>query len=169
MPLRLRVAGALILFYGYPVSRIVAMRAAQIEQHGRETYLAIGEHLTLLPPALAEIIIALRDEAPPASIFGGRGGPSDWLFPGLVPGQHLAANYLVRQLNAAGIRTRTARNSALISLAADLLAPILADLLGLHINTAVRWVRRSKRDWASYIEARAEAASPAPTDFSTLA
>lgn len=54
------------------------------------------------------------------------------------------------------VGVRTARKSALISLAADLPAPILADLLGLHINTDVRWVRKSKRDWATYIEARAE-------------
>lgn len=74
-----------------------------------------------------------------------------------MPGRHLADNYLVRLLNERGIRTRSARNGALISLAADLPAPILADLLGLHINTAVRWVRRSKRDWTSYVETRADA------------
>jgi hypothetical protein len=49
------------------------------------------------------------------------------------------------------------RSAALIDLAADLPAAVLADLLGVHINTAVRWVRRSKRDWASYLAARGEA------------
>ncbi len=133
------------------------MRASQLEEHDNDVYLTVGEHRTLVPPALAELVVQLRAAAPPASILRSHGDTTGWLFPGLVPGQHLADNYLVKLLNRAGIRTRMARNSALISLAADLPAPILADLLGLHINTAVRWVRRSKRDWASYVEARAEA------------
>ena len=33
--------------------------------------------------------------------------------------------------------------------------PVLADLLGMHINTAVRWVKYVGRDWADYIAARA--------------
>lgn len=158
MPLRLRVAGSLVLLYGHPVSRIVALRTHHVDKSDDGVYLVIGQHRALLPPALGMLMIQLRDSAPPASIFGASASASapDWLLPGLVPGQHIADNYLVRLLNGIGIRTRTARNSALISLAGDLPAPILADLLGLHINTAVRWVRRSKRDWASYIEARAE-------------
>jgi len=163
LPLRLRVAGALVLLYGHPVSRIVAMRASQLEKLDGDVYMTIGEHRALVPPALAELVLQLRDAAPPASILRSHGDKADWLFHGLVPGQHLADNYLVKLLNGTGIRTRTARNSALISLAADLPAPILADLLGLHINTAVRWVRRSKRDWASYVEARAEAVDRSPT------
>lgn len=163
MPLRLRVAGSLVLLYGHPVSRIASMRADHVDQNDDGVYLAVGQHRALLPPALGTLMIQLRDSAPPASIFGATAATADWLFPGLVPGQHMADNYLVKLLNRVGIRTRTARNSALISLAADLPAPVLADLLGLHINTAVRWVRRSKRDWAAYIEARAEAGQMAAT------
>jgi hypothetical protein len=37
-------------------------------------------------------------------------------------------------------RARPARNGALAALAAGLPAAILADLLGMHIHTAVRWV-----------------------------
>jgi len=33
---------------------------------------------------------------------------------------------------------------------------VLADLFDMHINTAVRWVHRAKRDWSSYIATRAE-------------
>ena len=55
------------------------------------------------------------------------------------------------------IQARTARSAALINLAADLPAAVLADLLGLHINTAVRWVKRARRDWADYLAARADA------------
>ena len=54
-----------------------------------------------------------------------------------------------------GINVRIARNGALAALAADLPAAVLADLLGMHINTAVRWVKYVGRDWADYIAARA--------------
>jgi hypothetical protein len=46
-------------------------------------------------------------------------------------------------------------NGALAALAADLPAAVLADLLGMHINTAVRWVKYGGRDWADFIAARA--------------
>jgi hypothetical protein len=45
------------------------------------------------------------------------------------------------------------RNGALAALAADLPAAILADLLGMHVHTAVRWVTYARRDWAEYLAA----------------
>jgi hypothetical protein len=44
----------------------------------------------------------------------------------------------------------------LCSLAGDLPASVLADLLGIHITTAVRWSKLVKRDWASYLAVRAD-------------
>ena len=87
-------------------------------------------------------------------MLGGRGAPTTWLFPGQVPGRHLAVNGLVRQLGDHGIQVRISRSAALVNLATDLPAPVLADLLGMHVNTAVKWVRHAKRDWASYLAAR---------------
>jgi hypothetical protein len=40
-------------------------------------------------------------------------------------------------------------------LAGDLPAAILAGLLGMHVTTAVRWVTYARRDWTSYLAARA--------------
>jgi hypothetical protein len=34
---------------------------------------------------------------------------------------------------------------------ADLPAPILADLLGLHVSAASRWATYAKRDWSTYL------------------
>jgi hypothetical protein len=47
------------------------------------------------------------------------------------------------------IAARPARNAALISLAAELPAPVLADLLDLSTTAAVRWTARAKRDWTA--------------------
>jgi hypothetical protein len=59
-----------------------------------------------------------------------------------------------RRLKAHGINARSGRNTALISLAADLPAPVLAGLLGLHVQTGVRWTKYAKRDWESYLADR---------------
>ena len=159
LPLRACVAGALVLLYGQPVSRIVQLQAAQLSRRHGQAYLVLDQHPVLIPPLLADLIDELHATATPGAVLGGRGKPASWLFPGQVPGRHLSVNGLVRQLNTHGIQARIGRSAALINLAADLPAAVLADLLGLHINTAVRWVKRASRDWASYLAARAEAIS----------
>jgi hypothetical protein len=48
---------------------------------------------------------------------------------------------------------RPARNTTLISLAADLPVAVLADLVGMSPTTAVRWARLTNRDWTLYVAA----------------
>jgi len=160
--LHVRVAGSLLLLYGQPVSRTVQTKTTQISHRGGNTYLTLGPHPVLLPPALARLISQLTAAATPVAILGGRGSLTTWLFPGQVPGRHLAVNGLARQLNDHGIQARTARSAALINLASDLPAAILADLLGMHVNTAVRWSRRAKRDWTGYLAARSAGSRVTP-------
>lgn len=154
LPHQVRVAGALLLLYGHPISRTVQMEAAQLSHANGNTYLAFGQHPVLLPPVLAQLIEELHATATPTAVLGGRGSPNSWLFPGQAPSRHMSVNGLVRQLNHHGIQARLSRSAALINLAADLPAAVLADLIGMQINTAVRWAHRAKRDWVSYLAAR---------------
>jgi hypothetical protein len=80
--------------------------------------------------------------------------------PGRVPGRPAHAAAFANKLNRHGIKITAVRNTARITLALDLPAAVLADLFDMHINTAVRWVHRAKRDWSSYIAARAEDLNP---------
>jgi hypothetical protein len=68
------------------------------------------------------------------------------------------------QLIAAGIDAQTGRHAALVQLAAALPAPVLASLLGVHINTAIAWSHRAQRDWSAYLAARhrEQAGQPKP-------
>lgn len=69
-----------------------------------------------------------------------------------------------RKLMNHGIDARPARNAALIAPLEDVSPPILADILGLHINTAVRWADIARRDWTAYLAVRdAEPHSPGST------
>jgi hypothetical protein len=122
---------------------------------GDDTYLTVGRHPALLPPRLGVMLRSLASRPPtPLMIPHGPNTPR-WLFPGRVPGQPIDGHSLTNLLNRHGITVRLARNGALAALAADLPAAILAELLGLHVNTAVRWVTYARRDWTDYLTLRA--------------
>jgi len=82
----------------------------------------------------------------------GRGLTSDdpWLFPGRRPGRAACPTTLGHRLRRLGIDPRAARNGALLHLAEYLPARVLADLLGLHINTAELWITTSVTRWMGY-------------------
>jgi len=155
MPVDVRAAGALTLLFGLPSERIRNLTADQLTQDDQHTYLAAGRHPILLPPRLAGLLQRLATQPQEhLMISHDRRGPRR-LFPGRVPGQPIASHALTTRLNRHGISVRPARNGALATLAADLPAAILADLLGMHVHTAVRWVTYARRDWAEYLAARA--------------
>jgi hypothetical protein len=54
---------------------------------------------------------------------------------------------------------------ALSALAADLPAPVLADLLGRSITTATRWSALAARDNAEYVATRIESPRREPTVY----
>jgi len=60
----------------------------------------------------------------------GVGSPAatTWLFPGHLPG----------------------RRAALLDLAAQIPAAVLADILGLHATTAAKWMHQAGGDWSRY-------------------
>lgn len=153
----MRVAGGLVLLYGQIPTRIVELTTSDlgVDRRGERT-LRLRDRPVLLPPALA----ALTTELTSRPDRRRRGAPSsttpDWLFPGLRPGAHLDSGRLALLLRTAGIPVRPARGAALVALATDLPAPVLADLLGLSIAAAVRWSALAARDNAEYLAARAE-------------
>lgn len=60
------------------------------------------------------------------------------------------------QLVARSIQPSHARKAAMFQLAAAMPAPVLADLLGLNPQTAVRWAALAARDWAQSTAVRHE-------------
>jgi hypothetical protein len=62
---------------------------------------------------------------------------------------------MTQKLNRHGITIHAARNTALAAFSGDVPGPILADLTGMHPNTALRWVAHARRDWTEYLAARA--------------
>jgi hypothetical protein len=118
-----------------------------------DLFLTLGRHELIVPPRLARL---LRQLPAPSTRPALRINPAarQPLFPGRLPGRPMATQTLSSRLNDHGVLPRAGRNTALITLAADLPAPIVADLLGLEIGTAVRWTKYAKRDWHSYLADR---------------
>lgn len=154
IPAKVRAAGALVLLFGLQAQRIRHLTADQVTEKDGEAYLAAGSRPVLLPPRLGAILRELAAQPPPRLMIASRPDAPRWLFPGRVPGQPLDQHSLVTLLNRHGIIARPARNGALAALASDLPAPVIADFLGIHVNTAVRWVTYARQDWTAYLAAR---------------
>ncbi|MFC6021417.1 hypothetical protein ACFP2T_35265 [Plantactinospora solaniradicis] len=65
-----------------------------------------------------------------------------------------------QRLRRHGITPEPGRQTALLTLAADLPAPIVADLLGIKVDTALRWADHTAPEWASYLNARSSTPTP---------
>lgn len=156
----LRVAGALVLLYGQIPTRIAELTVDDVTTTGTDTYLILQKQPVLLPPPLG----ALTKELAARSVGGSSSAQpahSRWLFPGARPGTHVYPGRLTTALNQkAGIYVRPGRGAALNALAADLPAPVIAELLGLSVDTATRWTALAARDNADYVAARI--ATPPP-------
>jgi hypothetical protein len=144
-----RVAGCLVLLYAQQLSRIVAIGVDQVIARGDEVHLRLGAEGVLVPDPLGALLVELVAQG---RRYVGVGTPagSPWLFPGLHPGRPLTAARLGDRLVKLGIDGRAGRRAALMQLASELPAAVLADLLNLTPGTAVRWVRAAGGDWASY-------------------
>jgi hypothetical protein len=156
IPLDVRTAGALLLLYGQFASRLTRLTDADIEQHGTDTCLRLDTVPVLLPPRLAALVRAQLDAAPAHP----RDPGCRPLFPGRSAARPVAPQTLTRRLRQYGIEPRQARNAALAAWASDLPPAVLASLLGVHIQTAVSWASRTRRDWTAYLAERARASTP---------
>ena len=144
-----RVAGCLLLLYGQPLSRIAAMTTNQVTRRDSQTFIRLGRHDVPVPGPLAGAAFQLISDG---RRYRGVGSPSatTWLFPGHLPGRPITAARLGERLRAIGIYAQTGRRAALLDLAAQLPAAVLADLLGLHETTAAKWIHQAGGDWTRY-------------------
>ena len=144
-----RVAGCLVLLFGQQQSRIAAMTTDQVTNRHDDVFIRFGRHEVPVPEPLGALLLHLIRHG---KSHVGIGSPANtrWLFPGGLPGRPITASQLSHRLRTLGIATQAGRRAALIDLAAQLPAAVLADLLNLHPTTAVRWMREAGGDWTRY-------------------
>lgn len=151
-----RVVGSLVVLYAQPLTRIAKLRIDDVVEIDGDVHVSFGKDLVFMPEPLATFLRQLpwRRQVGPS---GHAPGAAQWLFPGRQAGQHQHPDYLANRLRALGISPRKSRTDALIHFGASLPAKVLADLLNLHPNTAVRWVKAAGGDWTSYAAGRIRA------------
>ena len=141
-----RVAGSFVLLYAQPLSHVAVMTHQQITTTSGTVGVQFGRHPIEAPAPPDQLVATLAHTGRRPHTSIGAPTTSPWLFPGHLPGRPITA----ARLGALGIDARAARRSALIQLAAELPAAVLADTLDIKIATASNWVKTAGGDWANY-------------------
>jgi hypothetical protein len=116
----------------------------------------------VLPEPLATLILTLVATRTGHAVIGAE-TITPWLFPGGRPGNPISASQMGQRLQGLDIQPATARSTALLQLATELPAAVLARTLGIHIGVAVAWQRAAAGDWTNYaaeVSRRAEQQEP---------
>lgn len=164
-----RVMGAIILTYAASLTKVLSIQAGDIDVTGGggtgiEVRLALGSAEVRLPPVLDQLLLQhMRRNRLPAN--GSAIGTSMWLFPGAKAGQPLSHARAVVRLRQLGLHPGPGRSRALLHLASRVEAPLLAQALGIHPGTAVRWSELAGRPFSGYV-ARQTRRPTAPQDLS---
>ncbi|MGH9245486.1 MAG: hypothetical protein ACRD29_14460 [Acidimicrobiales bacterium] len=146
-----RVAGSFVLLDAQPLSRVAVMTVDAVTITGTNVSVRFGTQAVLVPEPLAAHVTGLIATGRAHHVGIGSTTPSRWLFPGHLPGRPITANRLGPRLGVFGIDARAARRAAQLQLAAQVPAVVLAEMLGVTVNTAVDWVHAAGGDWANYV------------------
>jgi hypothetical protein len=144
-----RVAGLLVLLYAQKVAAISRLTLDHVEYAGPTISLRLGPRPVALPEPLTVLILDLVASRRGHAAVGNP-PTSPWLFPGGQPGRPISASRLSERLRDLGIHPGAARSSALMQLATELPAAVIARMLGMHIKVAVEWQRAASGDWTAY-------------------
>lgn len=142
-PLRMRVAGCVLLLYAQPVTRIMTIAIDDIAEADGAMVLRLGDPPAPVPEPFATLVRQLLAQRPD-------GATSRWLFPGRRPGQPLSYVTLSQGLRDLGIPLRLARVAAIRQLALQAPAPVIADALGFHHTTTHRQTIHAGGIWNRY-------------------
>lgn len=149
-----RVAGLFLLCYGQALARTVRLKTDHVIVDGARMSIRFGRTEVDLQEPIGELVRQLIRHRGRATT--GTPNRTPWLFPGAHPGRPLSSDQLGIRLASYGIDARAARTNLMLDLAAEGLSPsFLADLLGMHPGTAVKWVHAAGGDWTGYAAGRA--------------
>ncbi|MFE2322784.1 hypothetical protein ACFXD5_02455 [Streptomyces sp. NPDC059385] len=146
LPLRARMAAALVLLYAQPVSRIVRLTIDDVTDDETTVTVRLGDPPSPLPEPVADLMrayIQSRQHLPYASSRS-----SQWLFPGCRPGQPMNPVSLQVHLREIGVPPQRGRTSAIRWLVLQAPAPIIGKALGYHDKTATRLVSEAGGAWS---------------------
>jgi hypothetical protein len=144
-----RLAGLLLLLYAQTPAVISRLTISHLTDSPDHVRLRLGTAPIELPKPVADLARCVAASRKGHATIGAL-APSPWLFPGGQPGRPISTTQLTHRLNNLGIRPNQGRSTALLQLATEIPAAILARTLGIHTDVAVAWQRLSAGDWTAY-------------------
>jgi integrase len=143
-----RVAGVLIAVFAQPVSRVARLATDDVMLDGETVAVRFGKAAVSMPEPVARDVRKLLAEL--AELSPRMIRDHQWLFPGAVPSRPIGELVLSRRMKRIGVDCRDTRRAALLELAGRFPAAIVADLLGVHVTTAMLWAQIAGRLWGDY-------------------
>jgi hypothetical protein len=155
IPLDVRVVAAFVLLFGIAMAPLLRLTMDDFIHDGNHMFLTVGAHRLQLPPALANMITKLGDHGPAReSTLTRIGAAPPWLFISTKAGRPTTPSWMSNRLRRHGFTPMSGRNSARLSLAAEVPPAILASQTGISVGTATAWSQLTSRDWLEFIAAR---------------
>ena len=148
--LNVRVPGLFMLLFAQPLTRISRMKTSQVTHESDGPVTVNFDSFPIeLPEPLDRLVVEQLDTEGLSSYAK---NTNPWLFPGGTP----ATMCPPRPSAATRCATwnRPTAESRDVQLASEIPTPILAEILGLATNTAVRWATLAARDWSLYTALR---------------
>lgn len=148
LPLRIRVAAALVLLYAQPVTRLVRLTTTHVSDDGTTVTIAFGDPPSPLPELIADLIRQYLDSD--ARLRHASPQSASWLFPGRQAGQPMTPARLREQLREAGISPGSSRVAALRHYLQHTPPPVVAKALGYHDFTTAYVATEVGAPWSRY-------------------
>ena len=145
-----RAAGCLLLLFGQHLSRTAVMTTGQITTRDDGVLVRFGQHEVPVPDSLGPDPHRPDHSRPLPHRHRLTDHQPDGCSPAACPDSPSPRPGSASACAPLGIRAMPGRRAALIDLAAQLPAAVLADLLNLSPGTAVRWMHQAGADWNRY-------------------
>jgi hypothetical protein len=147
-----RLMAALILVFGQPAHKVVALQWKDITIHDGAQAITLGKHPVILEHPLDALVISVSNSVcQPANRRQCR---YPWVFPGYLAGSHLTANHVRIRLKKLGFPPLSTRIGTWQTITQTTPPPVLADALGLNPQTAIRHARRGSGQYGAYVADR---------------
>ncbi|WP_331746269.1 hypothetical protein OG936_39720 (plasmid) [Streptomyces sp. NBC_00846] len=148
LPLRPRVAAAIVLLYAQPLSRVVRLTVDDVIHDGDQVLLRLGEPSSPVPGPVADLLLSWLPNRDNMNTATNR--DSRWLFPGRRAGQPMHPDALSALINDLGIPTIASRVSAIRQHVLEMPAPVVADALGYHQVTTAKLAAQAGGTWSRH-------------------
>ncbi|BBE24527.1 hypothetical protein MN0502_34100 (plasmid) [Arthrobacter sp. MN05-02] len=143
-----RLVGLFVLVFAQSLTSCARLKLADVTLTASATTIRFAAAPVKLPPSIAQILRCHLEQPAVRAIY--RPAADVWLFDGLMPNTHITESNLGRMLKDIGIAPRPAKEAAARQLSSTMPARIVADTIGISLNTASRWAQESGATWRHY-------------------